>query len=63
MHTSKESSLNRCEGGIGGDNNIINKQIRPSEDNPTEDLLHPRFRKDEVILYVINSQVEKWSFE
>ncbi len=48
--------LNRCEGGLGGDNNITNKQIR--------------FRKNfsinfdnDIILLVQNSDVEKWTYE
>lgn len=52
-------SLNRCEGGIGGDNNLINKQLR-----------FRRYRNavydkdnDIVIDDIISTEQEKWLLE
>lgn len=53
--------LDRCEKGLGGDNNTINKQIRlpfrlPGHSNCV-------VRKDEFIMNVYNTEHEKWTFE
>jgi len=51
--------LDRYEGGIGGDNNQINKQIRPLCD-PQQDC---RIREDELVLYVLNTDTEIWCYD
>jgi hypothetical protein len=45
--------LERCEGGLGGNNNILNKQIR--------------FRMEEyenvILLHPSNSETQKWTYD
>ena len=51
--------LNRCEGGIGGDNNLINKQLRFRE----KQLYSMYIDNDIVIDNIISSEQEKWILE
>lgn len=52
--------LDRCEGGLGGDNNIKNKQIRGIFQNPQP---FPNNEK-EIIFNVYNAdEDDEWSFE
>ena len=53
--------LNRCEGGIGGDNNLINKQIRFRKYNSIMELSG---YKDNDIIFdsIINTITEQWTF-
>jgi len=52
--------LNRSEGGIGGNCNLTNKQLR------YQDFILNQYNEDynqnDIIINVINSNVEKWSF-
>jgi hypothetical protein len=50
--------LNRMEGGLGGNNNIINKQIRYRHN-----LKKYLDNYNDIILSVQNSDIEKWTFE
>jgi hypothetical protein len=52
--------LNRCEGGLGGDSNLNNKQIRFSEFTFKRRNLD---NKNDIILNVYDSDVEKWTYE
>ena len=52
--------LNRCEGGIGGDNNLINKQIRFRKYNSIMEL--PGYKDNNIIFYIINTTTEQWTF-
>jgi hypothetical protein len=47
--------LKRCEGGLGGNDNIMNKQIRFRLDSIKYD--------DDILLYIENSEFEKWTYE
>jgi hypothetical protein len=51
--------LNRCEGGLGGDDNKNNKQIRFRTNNKTTK------EDDNILLYVLDSdlKIEKWTYE
>jgi hypothetical protein len=51
--------LKRCEGGIGGDNNLINKQLRFRE----KQLYSMYIDNDIVIDNIISSEQEKWILE
>jgi hypothetical protein len=54
--------LNRCEGGLGGDNNLVNKQIRFRNYHGDNDY---RYKKDnDIILHEITStNNEKWTYD
>lgn len=48
--------LDRFEGGLGGDNNITDKQIRYRT--------KPYYQNDnDILIYVQNSNIEKWTYE
>jgi len=49
--------LNRCEGGIGGDNNFKNKQMRFRQ------YIYHNKDNDIVIDQIYNTTSEKWTFE
>jgi hypothetical protein len=50
--------LNRAEGGIGGDNNIINKQIR------FRDNISSKYIDDDIIFeQIVSTETEKWTYE
>jgi hypothetical protein len=52
--------LNRCEGGIGGDNNLINKQLRFRQYNDLMEL--PRYKDNDIVFdNIINTTNEKWT--
>jgi len=51
--------LKRCEGGIGGDNNLINKQLRFRE----KQFYSMYIDNDIVIDNIISSEQEKWILE
>jgi len=48
--------LDRVEGGLGGNNNKINKQVRFNMDEGW-------FKKDSIGIIVCNSEDEKWTAE
>ena len=54
--------LNRCEGGMGGNNNVIHKQIRFRQDRGENDY---RYLKDNAIIIdrVYNTETEKWTYD
>ena len=51
--------LDRCEGGIGGNNNIINKQLRFRK----KQIYSISIDNDIVIENIISSEQEKWTLE
>jgi len=60
--------LNRCEGGIGGDNNLINKQLRFRNfiSNKYPSYLNDMTlidKYDIVMLDITSTYYEKWSLE
>ena len=54
--------LNRCEGGMGGNNNVIHKQIRFRQIRGKNDY---RYLKDNAIIIdrVYNTETEKWTYD
>jgi len=53
--------LNRSEGGLGGDNNEINKQIRFRDKKWSK---IPRYKDNYIYLdEIINTETEKWTYE
>ena len=52
--------LERAEGGLGGNNNKINKQIRFRFDPNTMTFLYP---DNDIILYIFDTDIEKWTYE
>jgi hypothetical protein len=52
--------LNRCEGGIGGDNNVENKQIRFREKEPEYSW---KIDNDIVFDNIISGENEKWTLD
>jgi len=55
--------LNRCEGGIGGNNNNINKQLRFRMGKLGDN--DPRLFDEDILLSIENNKVsvEKWTYE
>ncbi len=53
--------LNRCEGGIGGNNNNINKQLRFRKYCRMMEL--PGYKDNDIVFdNIINTTTEKWTF-
>tara|TARA_R110002049_G_scaffold1641_3_gene12465 strand:+ start:30217 stop:30720 length:504 start_codon:yes stop_codon:yes gene_type:complete len=52
--------LKRAEGGLGGNDNMINKQLRFRFDPNADGLL---YLDNDVVLNIIDTNVEKWSYE
>jgi len=53
--------LNRSEGGIGGNDNLTNKQIRYQDSIMDE--LKEDYNENDIKLNILNSNVEKWTLE
>jgi hypothetical protein len=53
--------LDRCEGGLGGNDNTINKQIR-FRFNHNLIKKYSKFNND-ILLFVYNTEHEKWTYE
>ena len=55
--------LDRCEGGLGGDNNILNKQIRLRRKKRGISFLYDKHGDDILLDQIYSTDTEKWTYD